>query len=307
MAFCLGMAAVCWWQPDPCAALLIWPRWLWVGIGLGSALAGWHRPAQRLALGLCLLWLGFAALFVEEIHGHRPVPRLDGEPLRVVTVNCYGSNPRVAMEVIQLNPDLVLFTESPIQREVATVAQQLYGMDAWVAATADTSIIARGRVAAVPVPPPWNDHFAEARVTLANGLERAVIAARLSPYDLRADVGSPRYWRVQCAIRRQQRAQLDWLVQRIAAIPPGVPLIVGGDFNLAGNDALLRSLQPRLHDTFRAAGTGLGNTLINEFPFLRIDQIWASAAVPAVHVVARRTEHSDHRLVIADLVLPRNR
>jgi endonuclease/exonuclease/phosphatase (EEP) superfamily protein YafD len=85
-----------------------------------------------------------------------------------------------------------------------------------------------------------------------------------------------------------------------------MPLIVGGDFNLAGNDALLRRLKPRLHDTFLISGTGLGNTLINEFPFVRIDQIWVNDAVRAAHVFVRRTENSDHRMVIADLVLPRN-
>ena len=84
-----------------------------------------------------------------------------------------------------------------------------------------------------------------------------------------------------------------------------MPLIVGGDFNLAGNDALLRRLKPRLHDTFLVAGTGLGNTLINEFPFVRIDQIWASDHFQPLQVTVHRTQYSDHRLVVADLILRR--
>jgi len=68
----------------------------------------------------------------------------------------------------------------------------------------------------------------------------------------------------------------------------------------------LRRLKRRLHDTFLIAGTGLGNTLINELPFVRTDQIWINDGMRAAHVFVRRTEHSDHRMIVADLVLPRN-
>jgi endonuclease/exonuclease/phosphatase (EEP) superfamily protein YafD len=99
---------------------------------------------------------------------------------------------------------------------------------------------------------------------------------------------------------------MEWLVRQLDSIPKDVPVIVGGDFNIGGRDALFRRLRPRFHDAFREGGIGWGDTLINEFPFIRIDQIWVSDHFRAASVVARRTEHSDHRMVICDLVSVRN-
>ena len=65
-------------------------------------------------------------------------------------------------------------------------------------------------------------------------------------------------------------------------------------------------LTPRMHDTFREGGRGWGDTVINEFPFLRIDQVWVSGAFQAVNVVARKTRRSDHRMVVCDLTTLRD-
>jgi endonuclease/exonuclease/phosphatase (EEP) superfamily protein YafD len=56
-----------------------------------------------------------------------------------------------------------------------------------------------------------------------------------------------------------------------------------------------------LGDSFRKAGRGLGNTITNEYPVSRIDYIWIDRGIHAHAVVAKRTDHSDHRMVIADL------
>jgi len=306
IAFCLFAAVICWWQPDSWAVFLIWPRWLWIVPGLLLAGLSWHRPAKRFGVVAGLVWLVYAGIFVEELHWHlRPsVPA--GVPFRVVSLNCAGGNKLAAAEVIALNPDIAFFEESPSAREVAEVAHKLYGTDAGFAVNGDTSLIARGRVAPVDVARQWKMHFTEARVTLTNGSQVDAICVRLWPYNLRADVLTPDCWRDQADVRHRQRELMNWLIERMDSIPCDVPLIVGGDFNLAGNDAMMRMLKPRLHDTFLVAGTGLGNTLINEFPFVRIDQIWASDTVSASRVFVRRTINSDHRMVVADLVLPSN-
>ncbi len=80
-------------------------------------------------------------------------------------------------------------------------------------------------------------------------------------------------------------------------------MIIGGDFNAPQGDAVFRLLGPRLHDTFPEGGRGWGNTITNGFPFLRIDQVWASGSIRADRVIARRTRHSDHRIVVCDLVI----
>ncbi|MBI4474447.1 MAG: hypothetical protein HY646_17385 [Acidobacteria bacterium] len=77
--------------------------------------------------------------------------------------------------------------------------------------------------------------------------------------------------------------------------------MVGGDFNAAAGDASDRDLQPDLHDAFAEAGRGWGNTLLNDLPVVRIDQIWVSRHFRAVNVRAYRTRYSDHRAVVCDL------
>ena len=308
-AFCLVLTGVCGWQPDSCAVLLIWPRWLWLAPGLLLAAGAWQRSRPWFTGAAGLAWLVYAGIFVEELHWHLQPAAPAGVPVRVVSLNCAGGNKFAAAEVIALNPDIALFQESPSRPEIAAVARQLNSSTAGFAMTrdtaGDTSIIACGHVEQLAVDRPWNIHFTEARVTLTNQLQVAVICLRLWPYDLRADVWTPDCWRTQADVRHRQRELLNWLVMRMAGIPRNLPLIVGGDFNLAGNDALLRLLQPRLHDSFLTAGTGLGNTLINELPFVRIDQLWVNDHIPPLQVRVQRTQNSDHRLVVADLIIRR--
>ena len=82
-------------------------------------------------------------------------------------------------------------------------------------------------------------------------------------------------------------------------------MIVGGDFNAPQRDAALSVLGPQLRDAFPEAGQGWGDTIINEAPFLRIDQVWISPTLHPRTVTAHRTIHSDHRLVVCDLEIPR--
>ena len=85
--------------------------------------------------------------------------------------------------------------------------------------------------------------------------------------------------------------------------PLSAHLIVGGDFNAPPRDAALTPLRPRLFDTFTEAGRGWGNTGTNDYPLFRVDQIWASRGFKAESVTAHKTIHSDHRMVVCDLVL----
>ena len=55
-----------WFQPDAFAALLVLPRWMWIGPGLVIALLGWTRQRKRMAGLAVLLWLLYAAVFLQE-------------------------------------------------------------------------------------------------------------------------------------------------------------------------------------------------------------------------------------------------
>ena len=141
----------------------------------------------------------------------------------------------------------------------------------------------------------------QARVTLTTGREIEVISTRLLPAVFRADLWSPDCWREQTENRRDRREQLRAIARRIGST--AAPVIVGGDFNAPQGDAVFRLLRPKLHDAFNESGLGWGDTIINDFPVLRIDQISVSGAFRSHAVVARGTRNSDHRMVICDLSL----
>ena len=78
---------------------------------------------------------------------------------------------------------------------------------------------------------------------------------------------------------------------------------MGGDFNAPAGDAIFELLYPNLRDAFGEAGVGWGNTITNDYPFLRIDQVWVSHHFQVQRVISRKTAFSDHRMVICDLQL----
>jgi vancomycin resistance protein VanJ len=91
--------------------------------------------------------------------------------------------------------------------------------------------------------------------------------------------------------------------REVENIPADVPIILGGDFNLPAGDKLFRILPPRIRDTFRTAGHGWGDTLANDIPFVRIDQIWCDGHFRPISTRAQKTVNSDHRMVICDLLI----
>jgi len=51
------------------------------------------------------------------------------------------------------------------------------------------------------------------------------------------------------------------------------------------------------------AGIGWGSTGTNHYPLFRVDQIWVSRHFRAESVTAQKTIHSDHRMVLCDLIV----
>jgi hypothetical protein len=309
---CFTVAVAFWFQPDSWAALLVLPRWLWLAPALAFALlGGWTGRRKVLTIAVAALWLLYAALFVEEASDLTRWQRWpssewqnaheQGAAIRVVSLNCSGDEKAFA-EVAAYRPDVVLLQESPGRLDVLRMADEVAGPGADAVCGGDVSIIVRGKLTPVPAPKLGNVAFTHVRAQLASGLRADVICVRLHPYDIRVDLWSPSCWRAQSANRQLQRWQIEQLLERIQSIPDTVPLIVGGDFNLPANDRMLQAFAPRLRDTFRERGRGLGNTLDNDISFLRIDQIWRSDQFRAATVVTRRTVYTDHRMVVCDLL-----
>jgi endonuclease/exonuclease/phosphatase (EEP) superfamily protein YafD len=304
-AFCYGL------RPDWCAAVTVFPPWVWAAPGLLLVALGWRRSSKRFVAGVGALWLLYLTMFAEEPVSllrwrTRPAAGLQiaggrGQILRVVSLNCAGGTKEAAAEVVRYRPDVVLLQETPGQGDVEELTHRLFGNEGHCLVGPDASIIAHGSLSPAPLPPSLRGYFVQARVRLVSGIEAEVISLRLLPAVFRMGLWSPECWREQTANRRARREQLRAVARQIRALPAAVPLIVGGDLNAPAGDAVVRLLQPRLYDTFREGGIGWGDSFMNEFPVLRIDQIWASKEWLAMSVVARSTRNSDHRMVVCDL------
>ncbi len=89
------------------------------------------------------------------------------------------------------------------------------------------------------------------------------------------------------------------------------PLIVAGDLNAPETSPVIRTLLDRgLRDAFSSAGRGYGYThghsTMLAISFLRIDHILVSPEIGVVDAFAGGKEGSEHRPVIADLLLKRD-
>jgi len=104
-----------------------------------------------------------------------------------------------------------------------------------------------------------------------------------------------------------RRTQLRETVNALDLEASDPPLIVGGDFNAAGGDAIFRLFKGRLKDAFKEAGLGWGNTAINVCPVARPDQVWVGRRARSLRSWVKVTEHSDHRMVLCDLAVPLSR
>ena len=303
LLLCLAITFIFRLQPDAFAAVLVLPRWLWIVPGLLFAALGWTRQRGRFAYLAALLWMLYALFFVQEF---RRLVRWktasdQNADLRVISLNCNGGNEAAAAEVKDFHPDLVFFEESPLRPLVQKMATNLLGTNAESFCSSDVSLIAKGHITPLPVENSASAPFIHARVEFPSGLVAEVFVVRLQPYNIRADLWSPDCWQKQSAIRKIQRSQFEWIEREVEKVPKDVPIILGGDFNLPAGDKLFRILNPRLRDTFRETGGGWGDTLDNNLPILRIDQIWCDSHFKSAATFAQPTANSDHRMVICDL------
>lgn len=120
-------------------------------------------------------------------------------------------------------------------------------------------------------------------------------------------------------VKEWQQNFADRLAQatRVAAVAGALarPLVVAGDLNAPESSPVVRSLLARgLRDAFSAGGRGYGYThghalrlrAVFEDSFLRIDHILVSPEIGVLDCFAGGKEASEHRPVIADLLLRRD-
>jgi vancomycin resistance protein VanJ len=294
-------------RPDALAALNMIPAWFWPLPGIALAALACRAGIRRGAGMLVLLWIVFLFCFADEPRGlvtFRSWPASgwsaavrEGTGLRVVTLNCAGGSVEAAEEAVKLKPDILLLQESPGSSDVEQLARKMYGRNAGWVCGPDTAILARGKVRPELLPTYVRGFVVAARVRLTTGHEVEVICLRLDPLVLGEGL-----WRGSLKTREAHRAQMRAVCRLLRTIPRRVPVIVGGDFNAPARDGALACLRPRFGDAFESAGVGWGDTVLNDFPVHRFDQVWVSRQLRPLAVVALKTRHSDHRMVVCDML-----
>jgi endonuclease/exonuclease/phosphatase (EEP) superfamily protein YafD len=245
-----------------------------------------------------------------------PAIPVNGRPLRIMTANLLVVNPRLpaVSAVLQVErPDVIALQElSPemaehLARELrATYPYQLLEPSESAAGLGILSRYPfRVEVAGGDLPRPC---FCQRVVVDVYGRETTLVNVHPSTPDIRAArmgrLPIPTGFDSDRTTRGIQTALAD-LKQR-----PG-PLLVVGDFNTSDRQPLYRELGRELRDTYREVGWGLGYTFpsvsprrLPFMPIIRIDYVLHDPSVIAWAARTGVTPGSDHRYVMADLVLP---
>jgi len=296
-------------RPDFCAAITFFPAWFWLVPGGSLVLLG--RKVNRWVRAIAILaWLMFVGLFVQEASSllrscvfltKSYETAKDASTLRIVSLNCAGGSLDAAREVVQYQPDIVLLQEAPAKQQVEILAQQLFGDEGMVVQTADTAILSRGYVEQVDLPPTSRTFMTAAQVQLPSGLKMQVMSVHLLPPATRINLFSRSCWKEHSEDRKLRRERVDRIAEQVKSVPGIVPIILGGHRNVKKADGALRPLRPWLRDSFGEAGIGWGNTAPSHLPLWRIDQIWVSRHFRANAVFSRKTERSDHWIVVCDI------
>lgn len=95
--------------------------------------------------------------------------------------------------------------------------------------------------------------------------------------------------------------QMDYLLQRSRDI--NGPLVVAGDFNTPPAGLLYKKAVSQMQDSFKSAGWGFGNTFRTNIPLWRIDYVFTNKASEVSSCYVPAAVASNHRPVIADIVL----
>ena len=289
------------------------PQWLWALPALALAPLTW-RLARRWAWAplLGLAWvlgplMGLCAHPPASPDGPRPGPA-QGH-LRVMTYNVKWSSRdggAIVSDIQRFRPDLIQMQDSGGVLQ-GVLGRALAGWNVRV----DGQYLVASRLPLPPLQPrdlsyPGAQHHG-VRYTLRVG------PADVAVYDVH--LLSPRGGLM--AVRHRQMEGMEgnadqrlWEAGRLAgyvAAEPG-PTLVTGDLNAPVQSLVCRRLfAAGLRDAFSEAGSGYGYTYGAYTrvgaPYVRIDHVLASRGWRVAGCWVGNTEGSDHRPVIADLVL----
>ena len=289
-------------RPDSLAAITIFPSWAWLGL-LIPTLPFLRRRHIRLSLLPLAAWLTYVVMHVEEPRSFArgiiyPINEEKAPTsLRLVSMNCGGGLDTPLNELFDLQPDIIFLQEPPSRQHIELFTGELFGDNGQFIYDADTCIIARGRLTSAKSTVS-SIFYSYGALELQEVGTLHLISLRLRTGSTRLDLWNPNTWSEHKAQRILQRNQLQEI---ITAVGTHDTMIIAGDFNAPQGDGIFSILRTHFFDTFRTSGKGFGNTIINDIPVLRIDQIWVSFDFVALQSFSRKSMYSDHRFVISDI------
>lgn len=245
----------------------------------------WQRARRWAILSGVVAWIGIVAwLTTDYVHNGRP--RRTAESMRIVLWNLArpAANEDGFLRPLQeANGQIMLLVES------------------------GTNTVNRREF--------WTSHFPHhyvsilgAGITLLSAYPVSEVAlyamgedTHIGVYDLAAPFGPLSVIAVD--IESNPLAPRGPFIDRIRALAAARPhpVIILGDFNTPHTSAHFDALRRSFRHAFAESGNGLITTWPALVPMLAIDHIWLSPDLTPVYATIRRTLHSDHALVIADV------
>lgn len=303
LAICYGTRAA------PVALITILPPWFWAAPGVLLVPLSRRRGAWRNLLGPLVAWAIFLLVFCEEPRVVLTVLRAwpnpawthaveGGRGIRVVSINTGGGDMDAVREALALHPDLLVISESPGDAPLRAELEKRGGMT--LVHGAEVSIVARGEVRPIEVDKAarWLMNAAEVKL---GELRVGIVGVHLPAPRFSFRIWSLADWREVASSQTSRTAAMTTVMSNVEKMDGAMMLVVAGDFNAPAGDAIYRLLPSGLQDSWPAAGIGLGNTMINDMPVVRIDQVWVDRRLRCDATVARKTVSSDHRAVVADV------
>lgn len=264
-----------------------WPMAIWTPLLLLPFVS--LRPPRHLRpLGLCLLLWMLALIGTSELNWRFLFPAGAKSGYRVVSLNCAAGEPLAAAEAFSQDADIVLLQEVASRPEFEKVATPRgYRVAAF---GPDAAIFVREGIAFQD----GSKDIDHAGTTVElDGRHLKVVSLRLQPPVFRLD-----WWSGDC--RNQYSEDFERRQKRLSEFIDGDVALFGGDFN-ATNPKLGTEFDAT--EAHRAVGRGWGGTGTNDFPFVRVDQIWGRETIRWRQAFVVPTKNSDHRMVVADFDL----
>ncbi len=305
-----------WW---PATFLLFMGRWVFLlPLALLGPAALLLRPRRRRPLRF--LPLVFGALIVlgplmgGRLGWRRLLPPPGGMPLRIVTFNS-GGGETIAPDLLHLlaawNADVVLLQECG--ERLAAESERMPGWR-WHHA-AGLCLLTQLPIDAAE----QMDRASLQQLKQVNGLGIGG-AGYVIRYSLRTQRGAITVTNLHLETPRKgfeglmtgdferlrENTELRDLESRLARRWAGArrgPSIVAGDFNTPVESRIFREHWGDLDDAFSRVGFGFGITKYNGWIRIRIDHVLTDEAWRAVRIQTWRDVGSDHRPLIADLIL----